>query len=391
MTNLFFGITLLFFIVIALSSFATYANNISVEVNGELLSFDVTPTIIEGRTVLPVRAIFESLGLEVGWNEKTRTVTGKNRSTVIKLTIDNKTGYINGVATTLDVPATIIEGRTLVPARFVAEATGAEVGWNGDTKTVFINKKTEQNSKNNAFEGYKVIEVDGGNLSGYRESNVVVDIGYGNRGYYAFTNKYGQLVKVTAKEIILQDDENEPVLSTGRYFRDEAKVPGTESPNLDEGHVIADSLGGVSNAYNITPQESTLNRYGDQAYMEDTIRKALKAGLDVTDFVAIITYSNNETQIPSHYKFTYKIDGREIIDEFNNINPDEVNEQMGLTDPIEESKMEQEDNLYKIDTNNNGKVTISEAKAAGFKMPITSDHWLYKYMMDSDGDGMVGE
>lgn len=53
------------------------------------------------------------------------------------------------------------------------------------------------------FSGYKLIEVDGGNLSGYREPKVVVDIGYGDREYWAFTNEYGQLVRVIADEIIL--------------------------------------------------------------------------------------------------------------------------------------------------------------------------------------------
>ena len=173
----------------------------------------------------------------------------------------------------------------------------------------------------NIFDGYKLIEVDGGNLSGHREPNVVVDIGFGDREYWAFTNEYGQLVKVIAKEIILQDDSKEPVTSSGRYYRDEAKVPGVESKNLDEGHVIADSLGGVSNAYNITPQNSTLNRHGDQAYMEKAIREA--GGC--TDFVAIITYPNTTTQIPSHYSYTYTLKGKVINDEFDNINPDEYN------------------------------------------------------------------
>lgn len=190
-------------------------------------------------------------------------------------------------------------------------------------------KETENSSKEepstdwteDIFAGYTLIEVDGGDLSGHREPNVVVDIGFGDREYYAFTNEYGQLVKVIAKEIILQDDSKEPVTSSGRYYRDEAKVPGVESKNLDEGHVIADSLGGVSNAYNITPQNSTLNRHGDQAYMEKVIRDA--GGC--TDFVAIITYPNTTTQIPSHYSYTYTIKGNVIKDEFDNINPDEYN------------------------------------------------------------------
>lgn len=171
------------------------------------------------------------------------------------------------------------------------------------------------------FDGYKTIEVDGGDLSGNREANVVVDIGFGDREYWAFTNEYGQLVKVIAKEITLQDDSNEPVTSKGRYYQDEAKVPGTESSEFDEGHVIADSLGGVSNAYNITPQNSTLNRHGDQAYMEKVIRDA--GGCK--DFVAIITYPSTDTQIPSFYEYTYTIEGRVIEDKFPNGDPDKAN------------------------------------------------------------------
>lgn len=206
-----------------------------------------------------------------------------------------------------------------------------------------------------------------------------------NRDYWAFTNEHGQLIKVVAKEIVLQDDETEPVLSTGRYYHDEAKVPGTEHSQLDEGHIIADSLGGVSNAYNITPQDSTLNRHGDQAYMERAIRDAGGA----TDFVAMITYPDTETQIPSKYRYTYTIRGTIVVDEFENINPDDYNAELGITDPIQPDMTE--DDISEIDINENGRVTIAEAKAAGFQMPITKDHWLYRYMTDTDGDGKVGE
>ncbi|MBT2692753.1 hypothetical protein [Bacillus sp. ISL-55] len=248
-------------------------------------------------------------------------------------------------------------------------------------------KPTQSNDE--LFSGYKLIEVDGGDLSGYREPNVVVDIGFGDREYWAFTNEYGQLVRVIADEIILQDDLTEPVLSSGRYFSDEAKVPGVVSDVLDEGHVIADSLGGVSNAYNITPQDSTLNRHGDQAYMEDVIRSAGGA----TNFEAIITYPNNQTQIPSSYKYTYTLMGNEIVDEFDNVNPEIVNESTGSTgsEPSDSTSSDTSVDISSVDTNGNGQVTIKEAKAAGFSMPITSDHWLYPYMDDRDHDGMVGE
>ncbi|QCJ44592.1 hypothetical protein FAY30_23370 [Bacillus sp. S3] len=256
-------------------------------------------------------------------------------------------------------------------------------------------EETSTESKDQLFKGYKLIEIDGGDLSGHREPNVVVDIGFGDREYWSFTNEHGQVVRVIAEEIVLQDDRSEPVTSSGRYYEDEAKVPGVERADLDEGHIIADSLGGVSNAYNITPQDSTLNRHGDQAYMEDAIRKAGGA----THFEAIITYPNTKTQIPSHYKYTYTLKGNKIVDEFDNGNPDEINKSLGLTESksTNSNKSTSSNNsngtedISSVDTDGNGQVTIKEAKAAGYSMPITSDHWLYKYMDDRDGDGLVGE
>ena len=250
-----------------------------------------------------------------------------------------------------------------------------------------------------SFDGYALIEVYGGDLSGYRAANVVVDIGFGDREYWAYTNEFGQLVRVVAAEIILQDDATEPVNSDGRYYDDEANVSGTEHTNLDQGHVIADSLGGVANAYNITPQDSVLNRHGDQAYMERTIQQAGGA----TNFEALITYPNTTTQVPSYYKYTYTINGYQVVDEFQNVNPDEYNAAQGLTGeasspsgssgiaafaaPSETAGGD----VTAVDTNGNGQVTIQEAKNAGYAMPIYSDHWLYQYMDDRDGDGQVGE
>lgn len=111
-------------------------------------------------------------------------------------------------------------------------------------------------------------------------------------------------------------------------------MPGVERPDLDEGHIIADSLGGVSNAYNITPQDSTLNRHGDQAYMEDVIRKAGGA----TNFEAQITYPNTSTMIPSAYQYTYTVRGNTVVDRFKNGNPDETNAALGLTKKKETKK-----------------------------------------------------
>ena len=184
----------------------------------------------------------------------------------------------------------------------------------GNLNNTDKDSKKEENIDYGKLDTNTIIDVDGGDLSGHREPNVKVDIGYGNRKYWAYTNSYGQLVKVTASKIILQDDKNEDVNSDGRYYDDEAKVPGVERKDMAEGHVIADSLGGVANAYNITPQNATLNSKGAIYEIEDQIRKA--GGC--TNFTAIITYPNTDTQIPDHYSYTYTINGQTYTRDFYN-------------------------------------------------------------------------
>lgn len=176
------------------------------------------------------------------------------------------------------------------------------------------NNKTKEEFDDKSIEKNTIIKVDGGDLSGNREPNVKVNIGFGDREYWSYTNSYSQVVKVTAKKIILQDDSKEPVNSDGRYYDDEAKVPGVERKDMSEGHIVADSLGGVANAYNITPQNNILNQKGKIYEIEDKIRKA--GGC--TDFTAIITYPNTSTQIPEHYKYTFTINGKVYNEEFYN-------------------------------------------------------------------------
>lgn len=194
------------------------------------------------------------------------------------------------------------------------EKTESTKNSSADNATSSDKSTSNSTTSNDMFDGYQIVDVNFCSLSGNRVANAAVDIGYGDREYWAFTNEHGQLVKVVAKEIIPQNDDTEDVNSNGRYCNDEAKVPGVEASDLDEGHVIADSLGGVSNAYNITPQNSTLNRSGKQADMEESIRKA--GGC--TDFTAIITYPNTSTMTPSHYAYTYTLDGKIVKTEFDN-------------------------------------------------------------------------
>lgn len=325
-------VTILLAFTMSTSVFAAN-DNISVYVNNEKVSFDVQPQTINGRTMVPMRAIFEKLGAEVFFFSDEQAIVAVKENLGLVIYLNQEIGGLYDANTDeiikiikFDTPATVVNGRTLVPIRTISDSFGYDVKWDNQTKSISIVSPDVSKPKD-IFAGYTKIDVYGGNLSGIRKANVVVDVGYGDREYWAFTNEYGQLVRVVADEIIPQNDYTEPVNSNGRYYDDEAKVPGVERSDLDEGHVIADSLGGVSNAYNITPQNSTLNRYGDQAYMEKAI---LNAG-GATNFEAIITYPNTKTQIPSHYKYKYTLRGNVIVDSFDNVDPDKINANLGIT------------------------------------------------------------
>lgn len=115
-----------------------YAEDITVTVNGETVEFDQPPVIDNDRTLVPMRAIFEALGAEVIWDGDTRTVTSTKDDTVIVMTIDSTQMYVGENAVTLDVPAKIVSDRTMVPVRAISEALTCEVIWEADTRTVVI-------------------------------------------------------------------------------------------------------------------------------------------------------------------------------------------------------------------------------------------------------------
>lgn len=203
-------------------------------------------------------------------------------------------------------------------AYMISIVSGAKVN---EIKSYVMGDNLNSESNNlNLNDDVLTVEVEACDFAGQRQPNVKVDIGYdsdyANREYWAYTNAQSQLVYVHADKIIAQNDKLE-IPGKNRYCSDEADVKGTEDSNLDKGHVIADSLGGVSNAYNITPQDSYLNRYGEQADFEDDIRQALYDNKDVTDFNANIIYAD-KSMTPVSYKIDYKINGKQQSYNFDN-------------------------------------------------------------------------
>ncbi|WP_170880352.1 WG repeat-containing protein [Paenibacillus odorifer] len=111
----------------------------NVTIDGVKQSFPQSAVVSsEGNSFVPMRAIFEKLGSTVKWDQKTNTAMAVKGMTNIKLTIGKTTATVNGKSVTLTAAAFTLNGNTMVPLRFVAEALGAKVGWNNSTQTVII-------------------------------------------------------------------------------------------------------------------------------------------------------------------------------------------------------------------------------------------------------------
>ena len=110
----------------------------SLVVDGAVVPSDVAPVVVNGRTLVPVRALFESLCATVDWDETTQTVAATKEDTVISMQIGSTAASVNGAAQVLDVPAQTIKGRTMVPARFAAESLDARVLWDNNTQSAYI-------------------------------------------------------------------------------------------------------------------------------------------------------------------------------------------------------------------------------------------------------------
>ena len=125
--------------------------NPNMTVNGEEKPIDeqgTAPVIVNDRTLLPVRAVIEELGGTVGWDGETQEVTLKYDTDEIKLTLDSTTAVLNGEEKTLDVAPTVINERTMLPIRFIAESFKFGVLWDGKTQTVTVTKTADDQNSN---------------------------------------------------------------------------------------------------------------------------------------------------------------------------------------------------------------------------------------------------
>lgn len=111
---------------------------VEVFVDDKKVEFDVQPEIINGRTMVPLRAIFEALGATVEWKSISESAIAVRNSTTIVVAKNSDVMTVNGRKITLDCPVCILDGRTMVPVRAISEAFGLAVEWIDETRTVLI-------------------------------------------------------------------------------------------------------------------------------------------------------------------------------------------------------------------------------------------------------------
>jgi len=139
-------ISILAFVLVLTFAFSVFADYKTVEVyvNGEVLVSDSPAVLVGSRTMVPLRAISEKLGCEVGWDDSTRTAEIKNSKTAVYVTIDSDVMVKKSLAEgkseeiKIDAPAMLYKSRTLIPLRAVSEALDAKVDWNAEKECALI-------------------------------------------------------------------------------------------------------------------------------------------------------------------------------------------------------------------------------------------------------------
>lgn len=129
-------------VIMVFSTLVVFADSdIILTVNGNVVNCDVPPIIVNGRTMVPFRAIFEALGIPVKWSDALRKAYTTQDGASVVLTVDSDKMLVNGSVITLEVAPFITEGRLLVPARAICEALECKVNWIDETRTVVIETK----------------------------------------------------------------------------------------------------------------------------------------------------------------------------------------------------------------------------------------------------------
>lgn len=241
-------------------------NGIKVFLDGTEISFDTEPQIIDGRTMVPIRAIFEAMGAVVYWDSTTNTAFCSKDDTVVTMTVGNPDMYINSQIVAMDSVPIIINSRVLAPARYAAESFGATVYWDGEKNSVFISTVP-------ANEVVTLYAADGRTINVY--GNQIQD--YLNVGWYRTKEEtIATMYTPDGRKINVYKAEVHAYKTAGWYESAFAarcmNIPkGKAVPTSAEGCVYITPTG---KKYHIDPDCGGKNSY--PAYFDDALRTRLQ-------------------------------------------------------------------------------------------------------------------
>ncbi len=136
--SLIFLTALLVAIAVPAAAAPAQSRQISVLIDGKVVSWDDSPIIVDGRTLVPMRALFEALKTPVRWDQTKKEATATKDGANIVIRAGDSRAWVNGQLVRLDVPAVILNGRMYIPLRFIAESLGAHVTWDAQHRVIVI-------------------------------------------------------------------------------------------------------------------------------------------------------------------------------------------------------------------------------------------------------------
>ena len=179
----------------------SFAEEITIRLDDEKVECPVPARIENGRTMVPMRAIFEAFGMDVEWNNEEKSVTATKGDSVIKLTVGEKTLYVNGEKVEMDVAPYIASDTTLVPVRAVSESLDAEVVWNNEKRRVEITTAEYEASKDEWKENLGTIDLTELSVTGMGASVTDNVIKITDGGDFTITGENGNaMIYVDTKE-----------------------------------------------------------------------------------------------------------------------------------------------------------------------------------------------
>jgi hypothetical protein len=286
---------------------------IRVYIDGRELFFDVPPIQKDGYTLVPLRVIFNGLGATVKYDSNTRTITSNKGTTIVQLTLDSTTAYVNGQIRKLDMPAMSINERTLVPLRFVGEAFGAKVKWDGKTKSIFIDTQGMQGTTSPATAIYAIMHSASGILGAGEVLTVTL---IGTPGGKATFDIPGIVTGIIMNEVstgkyegtytVKYSDRGKDLLVTGYLTKDNSDPSiGQAEKKISIGQV-AEDVKITSISHNASP----LFRPGD---VMEVILTGTAGGQAAFDIGNVIKGLNMVEIQAGTYKGTYTVRGADNI------------------------------------------------------------------------------